>query len=102
MVREPFQGETADQREIRMPVSRRSFLQMAGVGAGVTVAGLTLPLGASVSTADWISASAKPKRFARPLYVPQAVTPTAMSDEYGDYLLYEIHERAVQAQILDS
>ena len=85
-----------------MPVSRRNFLMMAYLGAGATVAGFTLPMGQSVSTADWISTSAKPKRFTRPLYVPQPITPTAMSDEYGDYLFYEIHEQAAQAQILDA
>jgi FtsP/CotA-like multicopper oxidase with cupredoxin domain len=84
-----------------MTVSRRNFLKVASLGAGATVAGFTMPLGQSVSTADWISTSSKPKRFARPMYVPQAITPTVMNDDYGDYLFYEIHERAAQAQLLD-
>jgi FtsP/CotA-like multicopper oxidase with cupredoxin domain len=82
-------------------MSRRGFLKLGGFGAGITAVGMTVPLGQSASTSDWISTSAKPARFARPLSVPQALTPTQMSDEYGDYLLYEITERAGQAQILD-
>ena len=82
-------------------VSRRDLFKLAGLSAGVTAAGMLLPLGESASTADWISTSAKPARFARRLFVPQAVVPTPMSDEYGDYLLYEITERASSAQILD-
>ena len=82
-------------------LGRRDLLKLAGLGAGVTVAGLTLPLGQSASTADWISTSAKPARFARRLPVPQAVSPTAMSDEYGEYLLYEIREKAGALQVLD-
>ena len=82
-------------------LGRRDLLKLAGLGAGVTVAGLTLPLGQSASTADWISTSAKPARFARRLPVPQAVGPTAMSDEYGEYLLYEIREKAGALQVLD-
>ena len=81
---------------------RRDLLKIAGLGAGVTAAGLTLPLGQSISTADWISTSAKPARFARPLLVPQPLTPTLMSDAYGDYLLYEITEQTAQAQVLDT
>ena len=83
-------------------MSRRDLFKLAGLSAGVTTAGLVLPLGESASTADWISTAAKPARFARRLFVPQAVTPTPMSDEYGDYLLYEITERASSAQILDA
>ncbi len=79
---------------------RRDFLKLGGLGAGVTVAGLTLPLGQSASTADWISTSVKPARFARPLVVPQPLTPTPMTDEYGDYLLYEITERTAQLPLL--
>ena len=40
-------------------LGRRDLLKMAGLGAGA-VAGLTLPLGESISTTDWISTSAKP------------------------------------------
>ncbi len=80
---------------------RRDVLKLGGLGVGVTLAGLTLPLGQSASTADWISTSAKPARFARPLYVPQAISPTLRSDEYGDYLLYEIEEKSAALQLLD-
>lgn len=81
---------------------RRDVLKLTGLGAGVTVAGVTIPLGQSISTADWISTSAKPARFARPLLVPQPLSPTLMYDTYGDYLMYEITEEAGSAQILDS
>ncbi len=84
-----------------MDVRRRDVLKLTGLGVGVTAAGLALPLGQSVSTADWISTSAKPARFARPLVVPEAMSPTLMSDAYGDYLLYEITEQAGSAQVLD-
>ena len=82
-------------------LSRRDLFKLAGLGVGVTAAGMVMPLGESARTADWISTSAKPARFARRLYVPQPISPTQMSDEYGDYLLYEITERAGHAQILD-
>jgi FtsP/CotA-like multicopper oxidase with cupredoxin domain len=84
-----------------MTVNRRSVLKVGALGAGVTAAGLTLPLGQSASTADWISTSVKPGRFRRALPVPQPMAPKPMSDEYGDYLLYEITERAGEAQLLD-
>ncbi len=80
---------------------RRDFLRLGGLGVGVTIAGLTLPLGQSVSTADWISTSAKPARFARRLPVPVPLVATAMQDEYGDYLMYEISEKAAAVQVLD-
>jgi FtsP/CotA-like multicopper oxidase with cupredoxin domain len=80
---------------------RRDVLKLGGLGVGVTVAGLTLPLGQSASTADWISTAAKPARFVRRLPVPVPLAPTPMQDEYGDFLSYEITERAVSAQVLD-
>jgi FtsP/CotA-like multicopper oxidase with cupredoxin domain len=83
-------------------LTRRNLFKLGGLGAGVTAVGLTVPLGESASTSDWISTSAKPARFTRPMYVPQPVTPTPMTDDFGDYLLYEITERSEQAQILDS
>lgn len=82
-------------------IKRRDLLKLGGLGAGVTALGMTVPLGQSVSTSDWISTSAKPARFARALRVPMAITPTRMVDDYGDYLLYEITERAANLQILD-
>ncbi len=33
--------------------------------------------------------------------MPQAIVPTVMTDEYGEYLLYEIREKAANLQILD-
>ena len=84
-----------------MNMRRRDVLKLTGLGVGVTAVGVTMPLGQSVSTADWISTSAKPARFARPLLVPQPLSPTLMSDVYGDYLMYEITEQAASAQILD-
>ncbi len=83
-------------------LSRRDLFKLAGLGAGVTTVGMVLPLGESASTADWISTSAKPARFARRLYVPPVVSPTPMTDADGDYLLYEITERASSVQILDA
>lgn len=83
-------------------LQRRDVLKLGGLGAAVTVAGLTLPLGQSASTKDWISTSLKPARFARQLPVPVPLAATPMQDEYGDYLLYEITEKAASMQILDS
>ena len=83
-------------------LGRRDLLKLAGLGAGVTAAGLTLPLGQSASTADWISTSAKPGRFTRRLPVPVPLAGTPMQDEYGEYLLYEISEKAASAQVLDA
>ncbi len=82
-------------------MKRRDLLKLGGLGAGVTAVGLTVPLGQAVSTSDWISTSAKPKRFSRPLRVPQAVTPRRMVDDFGEYHLYEITQRTDTQQILD-
>lgn len=82
-------------------IDRRDFFKLAGLGACVTAVGLAVPLGESASTADWISTSLKPGRFWRRMPVPQAVSPVVMTDEHGDYLLYEVTERAGKLQILD-
>jgi hypothetical protein len=39
--------------------TRRGLLKIGGFGAGITVAGLALPLGESASTKDWISTAAQ-------------------------------------------
>src|ERR687890_1940571 len=85
-----------------MRTDRRSVLKMGAFGAGITAAGFTLPLGESARAADWISTSAKPARFTRPLPVPQPVKGTRMTDEFGEYVQYEITEQKVEAQILDA
>ena len=82
-------------------LTRRNMLKLGGLGAGVTAVGLTVPLGQSASTSDWISTATKPARFKRPLPVPQALTPTVLTDKFGEYHLYELTERVAQAQILD-
>lgn len=74
---------------------------MGGVGAGVTVLGLTLPLGQSARTADWISTAPRPARFARPLPVPRPAVPVRMVDEHGEFLHYDIVERAADVRLLD-
>ena len=81
-------------------VTRRGVLATVGLGT-VAVAGVTMPLGQSASTKDWISTAPKPARFVRQMPVPQPLVPTVMNDEYGEYHLYEIDERATQAQLLD-
>ncbi|WP_036194403.1 multicopper oxidase family protein [Nocardioides aequoreus] len=83
-------------------LTRRDVLKIGGVGAGVTALGLTVPLGESAGTADWISTSPKPARFARRLPVPEPLTPTPMTDEHGDFLHYEITQRSASAQVLDA
>jgi FtsP/CotA-like multicopper oxidase with cupredoxin domain len=85
-----------------MRTDRRSVLKMGAFGAGITAAGFTLPLGESARAADWISTSAKPARFARPLTLPKEAPFTIETDEYGEYRQYEISERRVTRQILDS
>src|SRR3712207_6402167 len=84
-----------------MKTDRRNVLKMGAFGAGITAAGFTLPLGESARASDWISTSAKPARFTRPLTVPQPLAPVERTDEHGKYLEYAISERRVQAQILD-
>ncbi len=84
-----------------MTVARRTVLKAGALGAGVTAAGLGLPLGQSASTADWISTAPKPGRFTRPLPVPQPMTPARLYDEHGEYLLYDLTQREAQAQLLD-
>jgi FtsP/CotA-like multicopper oxidase with cupredoxin domain len=85
-----------------MEMNRRNAMKMGLFGAGATAAGLALPLGESASTADWISTSARPGRFQRQLPVPQPITPQMLTDDYGDFLHYDITERAGFAQILDT
>jgi FtsP/CotA-like multicopper oxidase with cupredoxin domain len=84
-----------------MTVSRRSVLGLGALGAGVTVAGFGLPLGRSASTADWISTAPKPARFTRRLPVPQPLAPTRLTDEYGEFLAYDLTMSAGSAQLLD-
>ena len=83
-------------------MTRRDVLKVGGLGAGMTALGLTLPLGESASTADWISTAPKPARFARRLPVPTPMVPVPMSDEHGDYLFYEIRETSRSLQVLDA
>ncbi len=85
-----------------MKTDRRSVLRIGAFGAGITAAGFTLPLGESARATDWISTSAKPARFMRPLSVPQPLGPVKRTDGYGEYLEYAISERRVQAQVLDT
>ncbi len=80
---------------------RRQVLQVGGVAAGVAALGLTVPLGESARTADWISTAPKPRRFARALPVPTALTPTPMHDAYGDFVHYDLVQSAGPAQLLD-
>lgn len=82
-------------------LTRRNLLKIGGLGAGLTVAGLTVPFGESASTSDWISTAPKPARFARPLPVPTPLVPTRMTDEFGEYDLYELVETSAAAQVLD-
>ncbi len=84
-----------------MAVDRRSVLTMGAFGAGITVAGFALPLGESARAADWISTSAKPARFMRPLPVQQPLKGKRRTDEFGWYLQYEISEQRIDAQVLD-
>lgn len=81
-------------------VTRRGVLATMGLGT-VAVAGVTLPLGQSASTKDWITTAPKPARFARRLPVPVPLVPKVLTDEFGSYHLYEITQAAVQAQVLD-
>ncbi len=82
--------------------TRRSVLQMGGLGAGLAVLGVAAPWGRSVRAADWISTAPKPARFARRCPVPTPLVPVSMTDEFGDYLLYEISEQSAAVQVLDA
>jgi FtsP/CotA-like multicopper oxidase with cupredoxin domain len=82
-------------------LDRRDFVKLAGLGACVTAVGLAVPLGQSASTADWISTSLKPGRFVRPMPLPQLLSPVPMTDEHGDFLQYELTQRAGSLQVLD-
>src|SRR3954451_23963183 len=48
-------GRTTNMGGLSIPAAGRASLAMACLGAGAPVAGGTLPLGGSVSAADWIS-----------------------------------------------
>ena len=95
----PRRGDGTPTRERPMTnLGRRDLLKLAGLGAGVTVAARAWPCrwGSRRARADWISTSAKPA----PLHSADAgadavASPTPMTDEHGEYLLYEIAERAV-------
>jgi hypothetical protein len=80
-----------------MRTDRRNVLKMGAFGAGVTAAGFTLPLGESARASDWISTSAKPARFTRPLVVPQPIAGKRLTDQFGWYMQYEISEQRVDA-----
>jgi FtsP/CotA-like multicopper oxidase with cupredoxin domain len=82
-------------------LTRRQVLAYGGMGLAAAAVGVTIPFGESVSTKDWISTSRKPARFARRLPVQTPLAPVQMSDEHGDYLLYEISEQAFNGQLLD-
>jgi FtsP/CotA-like multicopper oxidase with cupredoxin domain len=87
-----------------MPIDRREFLKLGLLGAGVTAAGVTLPLGSSASTAEWIStlpAGKRPVPYTRRL-VPAPVLPyRELADADGPYRLYTVTQRLGQAQIID-
>jgi FtsP/CotA-like multicopper oxidase with cupredoxin domain len=85
-----------------MEINRRSLFKLGAVGAGATAVGMTVPLGGSVTAADWISTAIKPGRFRRPLPVSQPLAGTVRTDEFGEYVHYELTERAGSAQLLDS
>ena len=84
-----------------MSVTRRSLLKFGAFGIGATAAGLTVPLGQAASTADWISTSAKPKPYTRPLKLPRVLTGVAKTDAYGPYREFVLEEKAANLQILD-
>ena len=60
---------------------RRDVLTLGALGAGITAVGVTVPTGQAARTKDWISTSAKPARFRRPLPVPQPISPTVLTDD---------------------
>jgi FtsP/CotA-like multicopper oxidase with cupredoxin domain len=82
-------------------IDRRDLIKLAGLGVGAAAVGIAVPLGQSASTADWISTSLKPALFKRPMPVQQAMSPVRLTDEYGEYLFFELTERPGLAQILD-
>lgn len=64
--------------------------------------GVAAPWGRTVSASDWISTAPKPARFARRLPVPVPLQPQVMTDEFGEYHLYELSERSAAVQVLDA
>ena len=87
-----------------MTLNRRELLKLGLLGAGTTAVGLTLPLGQSATTADWIStlpAGKRPQPYTRP-FVPAPRLPyREMADGDGPYRLYTVSERLGQASIID-
>lgn len=80
---------------------RRDVLTLGAFGAGITAVGITVPMGQSAQTADWISTSLKPARFYRRLPVPQPLVPQVLTDEFGTYHSYELTQKTTRLQILD-
>ena len=87
-----------------MELSRRSMLQLGGLGA-VAVGGLTLPLSNAVvaKSASLLDPSRLPLPYRRQFALPPVITPTETGeDEFGKFATYVINERPATAQVLPS
>ncbi len=85
-----------------MNFDRRGFLKFGLFGAGVTAAGLTVPLGSSASTADWTStlpARDRPVPYAQRIAKTNYLPHRTLEDADGRYRLYTVIERAFNANI---
>jgi FtsP/CotA-like multicopper oxidase with cupredoxin domain len=84
-------------------LSRRGFLKLGALGAGVTAAGLVVPLGQSASTSDWASTLAPsklPKPYTTPLPLQPGLPYRNMTDADGPYRLYTVSQRLWNAPII--
>ena len=87
-----------------MELSRRSMLQLGGLGA-VAIGGLTLPLSNAVvaKSASLLDPSRLPLPYRRQFALPPVITPTETGeDEFGKYAAYVINQRPATAQVLPS
>ena len=87
-----------------MDLSRRSLLQLGGLGA-LAVGGLSLPLSNAVvaSSASLLDEALLPVPFRRPFAFPPVLSPSETGEEeFGRFATYIINERPATAQVLPS
>ena len=87
-----------------MEVSRRSVLQLGGLGA-LAVGGLTVPWSSAVvaKSASELDESLLPRPYRRGFVPPPVLAPSQMGeDEFGRFATYVINQKPAMAQVLPS